>query len=485
MGSSRGSSRERRHTSSSSRQERRKAKATTARSRSRTPPPSSYEEKDSHRKTARSSCHKAEKWREDEEEGEEEEEYEEREKRRPLDHYRHHRHHTNGDLHVHARNSDASDHAGEDSPSSSSSSSASSSSSSLTNTSSHSSNSSNSSSRRKNAFTDWREKIERLVNEDTDQKSGSRGGRNPDRDKQIYVGALPRHATEEEVRAVFSSFGPITKVFHPKAGNSFLFLEYSTVDAAEMAVQAMQGFVLKGKMIHVTSATHSPLEKIRQSNSSSSSSSSSSTAGGGGGGGENAGDSKSDEMNEKNTSQRGGGSMPPPPPHSASQMAPPKRVILPKKKAPSRTGLFGISPYQQFATRAESEDLMNKVEGSRVVKVSNLPPDFEQADIKQVFDVFGAVMRIDCYLHRREAFIHFFEKSHANTAVNTMHGFDVGGYRLHVTLDSRNGAEPSTVVVLRNLMHFSQLDNDVQNEIYQECKKHGKVLERQIVQCVC
>lgn len=64
------------------------------------------------------------------------------------------------------------------------------------------------------------------------QKSGSRGSRNADKDKQIYVGALPRHATEEEVRAVFSSFGTITKVFHPKAGNSFLFLEYSTVDAA-------------------------------------------------------------------------------------------------------------------------------------------------------------------------------------------------------------------------------------------------------------
>ncbi|PFH31931.1 RNA recognition motif-containing protein [Besnoitia besnoiti] len=279
----------------------------------------------------------------------------------------------------------------------------------------------------KDANEKWQDKIDSVIRQSRHLSAEARAKLEKLREKRVFVGSVPPNVTEAELAAVFKSFGTIKRVTIPAtedgARKNHAFIDFETTESAQTAIQAMEGFQLCGRRIHVAPA--GPTAPRRE------------------------------------------------PPKDEDV----KRVSLSKRPTTAATGLFGVATYQQFASQAESEDLANPVKGSRVVKVCNLPQGFSEAEIKQVFDVFGPVMNLDHYPHRREAFVHFFEKSDANTAVATMHGFSIGGNTLHVTLDARNGVAPSTLIVLKNLMDFDDLDDDVKDEIYQECKKHGKVVE--------
>eukprot|EP00922_Rhytidocystis_sp_ex-Travisia-forbesii_P061053 GHVS01090546.1.p1 GENE.GHVS01090546.1~~GHVS01090546.1.p1 ORF type:complete len:589 (+),score=135.07 GHVS01090546.1:419-2185(+) len=71
---------------------------------------------------------------------------------------------------------------------------------------------------------------------------------------RIYVGSLDYYLTEDEIKQVFQAFGTITAVDMPKEGNrskGFCFLEFSTAESADMAIKTMQGFQLKGRTIKV------------------------------------------------------------------------------------------------------------------------------------------------------------------------------------------------------------------------------------------
>ncbi|ESS29599.1 RNA recognition motif-containing protein [Toxoplasma gondii VEG] len=283
----------------------------------------------------------------------------------------------------------------------------------------------------RNANTEWQDKISRAIGKDRPVTEAMREKWAKQRERRIYITSLKVPVSEEELRAVFQSFGEIKQVYIPpredeKKRTTYALMDFATLEAAQTAVQAMNNFRFKGQRIQVAHA--SPAMGHHASR-----------------------EAQKDEG--------------------------PKRVSVSKRAATPSTGLFGVATYQQFATRAESEDLANPLSGSKVVKVTNLPEGFSEAEVKQVFDVFGSITTLDHFPHRREAYIHFFEKSHANTAVATMHGFDVGGNTLHVTLDARNGDAPSTLIVLKNLMEVAELDDDVKDEIYQECLKHGKVVE--------
>uniref|UniRef100_A0A0G4F277 RRM domain-containing protein n=1 Tax=Chromera velia CCMP2878 TaxID=1169474 RepID=A0A0G4F277_9ALVE len=67
---------------------------------------------------------------------------------------------------------------------------------------------------------------------------------------RIYVGSLDYSLTESDIRQVFQAFGTIINVEMPKEGGrskGFCFIEYTVPEAAEMAIQAMQGFQLKNR----------------------------------------------------------------------------------------------------------------------------------------------------------------------------------------------------------------------------------------------
>lgn len=76
---------------------------------------------------------------------------------------------------------------------------------------------------------------------------------------KIYVGNLPRDATEEEVRELFAQFGEVTSVNIIKdkfSGESkgFGFVEMPSSGEAETAMPALNGKPFKGRTLNVNEA---------------------------------------------------------------------------------------------------------------------------------------------------------------------------------------------------------------------------------------
>ena len=82
--------------------------------------------------------------------------------------------------------------------------------------------------------------------------------------KRLYVGGLPYSATEEELKAAFASSGTVESVSiitDKISGRSkgFGFVEMSTDEEAEAAIQAVNGTELGGRTLTVNEAR--PLEE--------------------------------------------------------------------------------------------------------------------------------------------------------------------------------------------------------------------------------
>jgi RNA recognition motif-containing protein len=75
----------------------------------------------------------------------------------------------------------------------------------------------------------------------------------------IYVGNLPREATEEDLRQVFGAFGQVTsvKIITDKfSGDArgFGFVEMSSSAEAQSAISGLDGKDLKGRALKVNEA---------------------------------------------------------------------------------------------------------------------------------------------------------------------------------------------------------------------------------------
>jgi RNA recognition motif-containing protein len=75
----------------------------------------------------------------------------------------------------------------------------------------------------------------------------------------IYVGNLPREATEEDLRQAFGAFGQVTsvKIITDKfSGDSrgFGFVEMSSSSEAQSAISGLDGKDLKGRALRVNEA---------------------------------------------------------------------------------------------------------------------------------------------------------------------------------------------------------------------------------------
>jgi len=93
---------------------------------------------------------------------------------------------------------------------------------------------------------------------------------------KIYIGNLPFTATEDAVRALFSTHGAVTSVALPSDRETgrprgFGFVEMSSADAAN-AISALNGHSMEGRALRVNEAQDRPPSGNR-------------SGGGGGGGG--------------------------------------------------------------------------------------------------------------------------------------------------------------------------------------------------------
>jgi RNA recognition motif-containing protein len=75
----------------------------------------------------------------------------------------------------------------------------------------------------------------------------------------IYVGNLPREATEDDLRELFKSFGEITSITIIKdratgEPRGFGFIEMPTNTEAQSAIAGLNSRELKGQVIHVNEA---------------------------------------------------------------------------------------------------------------------------------------------------------------------------------------------------------------------------------------
>lgn len=80
---------------------------------------------------------------------------------------------------------------------------------------------------------------------------------------KLFIGGLPYETSEEEFRSAFADFGSITSVLIVKdkmTGRSkgFGFVEYSTDEEAQRAIEMMNGKVFNGRPLSVSVAR--PLE---------------------------------------------------------------------------------------------------------------------------------------------------------------------------------------------------------------------------------
>ncbi|ESO12202.1 hypothetical protein HELRODRAFT_63593 [Helobdella robusta] len=74
-------------------------------------------------------------------------------------------------------------------------------------------------------------------------------------DCKIYVGDLPKDATEDELESAFSTFGPIKSLWVARNPAGFAFVEFEDVRDAEDAVKTLDGSNICGGRVRVEFST--------------------------------------------------------------------------------------------------------------------------------------------------------------------------------------------------------------------------------------
>ncbi len=79
----------------------------------------------------------------------------------------------------------------------------------------------------------------------------------------IYVGNLPRQATEDDVRETFQAFGQVASVAvikdrDTRASRGFGFVEMSSQEEAQSAIAGLNGTELMGSALNVNEAHPRP-----------------------------------------------------------------------------------------------------------------------------------------------------------------------------------------------------------------------------------
>lgn len=299
---------------------------------------------------------------------------------------------------------------------------------------------------------------------------------------RIYVGALQYELSQENIRALFSPFGTITKVDLSREpgttrSKGFCFIEYDNPASAEAAM-ALNGFELAGRNIKVGRPAGAP-----PANSSVDSSVPNLTI-----------SSISFGLTAKEQAQillSQALVKPAPLPIMSNPVAVvPPPPPPPPPRPPTNPPLTSGSHSQSEATS-----------GFRTVLVRNIAPEINRDMLKVVFSSFGTVTACSLIPSAdslstpglQSATLHFQLSSSAKEAATSMKDFSLAGHTLGVDLiptpagsagEGDNGPQDVLVeqlppvalvsVVLENMVAESEAsDPDLKDEIAEECSRHG------------
>jgi poly(U)-binding-splicing factor PUF60 len=210
---------------------------------------------------------------------------------------------------------------------------------------------------------------------------------------RVYVGSMHYELGEREVRAIFSPFGTILKVdmsHEPSTGRTkgYCFLTFDSVDAAQRAIDGMNGQVIAGRAIKVSRPA--------------------------------GGASGVPGATGANMMPVGGGG-----------------GVDPMAAAAAAVAALPISGGGGGGAFASS-----RPPAARVF-VGNVPQEFTVEHIRAVFMPFGSVRNVSLLpstdpthagSHRGYGFIEFDDEGCAQSAIQAMNGFEVAGRKLRVNV---------------------------------------------------
>lgn len=142
--------------------------------------------------------------------------------------------------------------------------------------------------------------------------------------------------------------------------------------------------------------------------------------------------------------------------------------------------------------------------GQTRIYVGNIVPHITEDDLKQIFSVYGTIkstlMPTDkAGQHKGYLFVEYHDKNAAEKAVVEMDKFELGGKCLKVGWSSLNApplesdmmmgmpeqqapaapvvasVKPSRILMLTNMVTPKEVDNDLKDEVAEECSKFGTV----------
>mmetsp|Transcript_28294 Transcript_28294/g.65630 ORF Transcript_28294/g.65630 Transcript_28294/m.65630 type:complete len:424 (-) Transcript_28294:97-1368(-) len=291
---------------------------------------------------------------------------------------------------------------------------------------------------------------------------------------RIYVGNLGPYLGEAEVRQIFSAVGLVVAVDMPKEGmpprsKGFCFVEMCDIPTAKKAVEAMHEMVVAGRRLKVTFPSR----------------------------------------------PRGVISGIPPP---ATPLSPAVLAALGTPASQAASPAVGSSKGADgsAALAAASAAVGNtaSLKERRTLAVTGLPREFKEKEVRSLFQNFGMIASLEIIpcianpeIHCGAGIVEFLNEKSAREAMSVMLGFDLGnGATLTVQPLGPGGKEslisawaadaapslapqpvaaapppvtyqlpPSDILALENLVAPGDVDEDLADEVKDECRKFGKI----------
>lgn len=276
---------------------------------------------------------------------------------------------------------------------------------------------------------------------------------------RIYVGNIAWMVTEQEIMQIFSSFGTVTNVHMPREGlrsQGFCFVEYTEQRAASLAVASMQNFALGGRHLRVSQ----PTEQRRP---------------------------------------------PPMAAQSLSNVLAAASCVVSSPAALPAPAALGASI---FAAKPVDPELQS-------ITIWGIPSAFDLRDVEAVFQPFGTITKCQSLPpapaagskpgFTGRALVEYTTEKSAHDALHSLQGFVLGGGALQLQpgrydsaaagagtvpeprmASSTSGtaaarkpeksfATTSRILCIENLVGPGEADEDLADEVREECGQFGKV----------
>eukprot|EP00899_Mesostigma_viride_P003527 jgi/Mesvir1/13175/Mv06138-RA.1 len=299
---------------------------------------------------------------------------------------------------------------------------------------------------------------------------------------RIYVGSIYYDLTEADIIMAFSPFGSVVKIDMPKDSatgkhKGFCFLEYANADAASLAIATMDGMVLAGRKIKVNRpnnvagvipstgvAVNPAMQTAALQNSAALA-----------------------------ALLKGPGAQMGMPGMLGAGMS---TALMPGGGLPGAQAAVSVQAlFQQQQQQQKNEN------PSARIYVGSIFYDISDEDVKKIFSSFGTVK--SCQMvpnpetgkHKGYGFVDFENVESAKNAIEQMNGFELAGRQLKVGWAASTGMmgsapatgpshapaqPPSRCMLLINMVEPEGVDDELEEEVKEECGKHGAI-ERVVI----